>query len=336
MVETIKINNLTLCHKHGDGFVRSTLPDVCKSPSYPVPYTNVAYCRDLEDGTTTVFSHKGAMNGIKGSRFFPSYADEPGEGGGVTSGVNEHQATWLSWSPNVFMEGRPVTRLTDKMLMNRGNTISAGGYYTGDVQGKDRDVMNKLCKIACKCKDKGRRQNCVEKELMLKNPDPMNGLWPEVLMDYDGDYRVTKAGNPSRQRAVATSEASRVDAVQLTNGDATTIVEMKFKDDDFFGDQEKRLNRIAAANGLKLQVLIVEKQCTCTDDDEEKAPVVVPVAQSQKEEEDDSVLSWVKAHPWKSIGIGVGAVAISACVAGTAGICAGGLAAGGIAAAASN
>ena len=150
MVETVRINALALCHKNSDGWTRSTAPDVCLSPVDPVPYTNIAYSRDLEDGTTTVFSNGHAMNGIKGSRFFPSYGDEPGTGGGVISGVNQHEATWLSWSPDVFMEGRAVTRLTDKMFMNRRNTVSIGGYYTKNP--KDR-LMNELCDVACDCRD---------------------------------------------------------------------------------------------------------------------------------------------------------------------------------------
>ncbi|MER0240398.1 PAAR-like domain-containing protein [Fulvimarina sp. MAC8] len=92
-----------------------------------MPFTNVAFAKDLAKGTTSVFSHGGAMNGVKGSEFYKSIGDEPGVGGGVKSGVNLHRATFLSWSPNVLMEGRPVTRLTDKMLLNKGNTISAGG-----------------------------------------------------------------------------------------------------------------------------------------------------------------------------------------------------------------
>lgn len=147
MTETVLINKLSLCHKHSTGWVRSTLPDVCKSPVSPVPYTNVAYAKDLADGTVTVFSHGGAMNGIKGSRFAVSTGDEGGTGGGVVSGVNLHQATWLSWSPNVFMEGRAVTRLTDKMLLNKGNTVSLAGYTTWKPGSNEA----KICDIACAC-----------------------------------------------------------------------------------------------------------------------------------------------------------------------------------------
>ncbi|MCF1434270.1 DUF4150 domain-containing protein [Agrobacterium vitis] len=77
MQETVSINGLTLCHKHSDGWVRSTLPDLCISQDKPVPYTNTAYARDLAKGTTTVFSHGGAMNGITGSEFYRSFGDEP-------------------------------------------------------------------------------------------------------------------------------------------------------------------------------------------------------------------------------------------------------------------
>src|ERR1700734_1050274 len=99
MAETVAINGLTLCHKNSSGFVRSTLPDVCYSPVHPVPYTNTAYATTLADGTTTVLAHGGAMNGILGSRFATSIGDEPGTGGGVVSGVNMSEATFISFSP---------------------------------------------------------------------------------------------------------------------------------------------------------------------------------------------------------------------------------------------
>ncbi len=66
MKETVGINGLSLCHKHSDGWVRSTLSDVCKAPKKPVPFTNATFAKDLAKGTTTVFPHKGAMNGVKG------------------------------------------------------------------------------------------------------------------------------------------------------------------------------------------------------------------------------------------------------------------------------
>ncbi|MGX9979070.1 DUF4150 domain-containing protein [Methylobacterium fujisawaense] len=148
MVDTIVVNGLYMCHKNSEGLTRSTLPDVCKSPVQPAPYTNVAFGRDLYNGTVTVRSHGGAPNGVKGSEFHTSIGDEPGVGGGVKSGTVKAEATWLSWSPNVFMEGQPVTRHTDKMLMNHGNTISAGGYQ---VRSAANNKEQEICNIACYC-----------------------------------------------------------------------------------------------------------------------------------------------------------------------------------------
>lgn len=148
MVDTVVVNGLFMCHQHSEGSTRSTLPDVCKSPVQPVPYTNVAFAKDLRKGTESVRSHGGASNGVKGSEFYKSIGDELGVGGGIKSGTLKAEATWLSWSPNVFMEGRPVTRHTDKMLMNHGNTISAGGYQ---VRAAKNSKEQAICNIACLC-----------------------------------------------------------------------------------------------------------------------------------------------------------------------------------------
>lgn len=200
MNETIRINGITLCHKNSSGYVRSTLPDVCLTPPkpVPVPYTNTAFSRDLANGTKTVFSHGGAMNGVRGSRFAKSIGDEPGSSGGIKSGTHLHEATFLSWSPNVFMEGRAVTRLTDKMLLNKGNTVSVGGYKTHLPEGHPERY---LCEVGCRCyaihrprnrvtetidaidqlvprddeKSPGRYQRCVDASIRAQYPNTVLG-----------------------------------------------------------------------------------------------------------------------------------------------------------------
>nr|WP_236012942.1 DUF4150 domain-containing protein [Methylobacterium ajmalii] len=249
--ETVKINDLTLCHKHSAiGFVRATLPDVCRSPVAPVPYANVAYARDLENGTVTVRSHGGAMNGVKGSRFYPSYDDEPGTGGGVTSGVNRHEATWLSWSPNVFMEGRPVTRLTDKMLMNRGNTVSVGEYQTRKPVGKEVYI----CEIACPCyvKNKNfcasnRYSICFTKDVRSRYPEVVagdpgsgTGLASEIgfwdpLNPKNLPGSTTPPGGiigPNKLFPFWRNSGSRwIDAIYIQDGQMTDMWDIKFGDD---------------------------------------------------------------------------------------------------------
>jgi hypothetical protein len=276
MQETISVNGLTLCHKNSDGWVRSTLPDVCKSPDKPIPYTNVAYSRDLAKGTTTVFSHGGAMNGVKGSEFYRSFGDEPGVGGGVTSGVNKHRATFLSWSPNVFMEGRNVTRLTDRMLLNKGNTISAGGYFTGALTGTDKATADLLCSIACGCK--GDKQVCVDLAVKGMPKTPRNGLYSEVTFDPAGNMYTTPDGAPMTRMGVP---GSRLDIIKVANGQPIEFIEMKFAGDRFRGSQRRRYDALAAQRGKMLQEITIEKDCMCDDSKRQTQPS--PVTAPQKE-----------------------------------------------------
>lgn len=126
---TININGLTLCHKGSGGVSHNTLPDVCKTPGEgtPVPYENEAYSADLVKGTVSVFADGGNMIANMGSQFARSVFDEQGSMGGVKSGTNKAEAEWISHSFDVFFEGKPACRLTDKMFMNHRNTVNMAG-----------------------------------------------------------------------------------------------------------------------------------------------------------------------------------------------------------------
>ena len=274
MIETVGINGLTLCHKHSDGWVRSTLPDVCKAPTIPVPFVNVAFAKDLAKGTKTVFSHGGAMNGIKGSEFSKSIGDEPGVGLGVKSGTQLHRATWLSWSPDVFMEGQPVTRLTDRMLMNNGNTISAGGYFTGPVTGASKATLDLLCNIACNCIAAGTaRQNCVHAAIKLTPKSSGTGLYSEVTFDPAGNMMRHADGSPMTRMGVA---GSRLDVLTMAGGAPIEFIEMKFGADSMGPGQRARYQRIAQRHGRPLQEIWVDRDCTCANATPVPVPVPVP------------------------------------------------------------
>jgi Domain of unknown function (DUF4150) len=124
---TINVNNLSLCHKGSGGSTTATLPDVCKSPSIPIPYPNIAFSSDLIDGTTTIVADGGNMCANFGSQFYKSIGDEPGVGGGVVSSTFMKEATWITFSFDVKMEGRATCRLTDKMFQNHQNTVDLAG-----------------------------------------------------------------------------------------------------------------------------------------------------------------------------------------------------------------
>src|ERR1700712_5200499 len=138
MSVTINVNGLTLCHKGSGGVATATIPDVCKTPSpggpVSVPYPNVAFSKDLTKGTKTIKVDGGHMAGHQASEFSRSTGDEPGTAGGVKSSVNMKEATWLTFSFDVKLEGEGATRLTDKMLMNHGNTMCCAGVLQTFLQ----------------------------------------------------------------------------------------------------------------------------------------------------------------------------------------------------------
>jgi uncharacterized protein DUF4150/glycoside hydrolase-like protein len=126
---SINVNDLSMVHEDSGGVSTATLPDVCLTPPdfAPVPYPNVALSRDLSGGSSLVTADGGHSIALAGSSFARSAGGEPGSAGGVTSGVQGKEATFLTHSFDVLVEGRGVARLTDKMLHNRGNTIDCAG-----------------------------------------------------------------------------------------------------------------------------------------------------------------------------------------------------------------
>ncbi len=131
------VNSLSTVHQGSGGMAMATPPDVCMTPGpsgppMPVPYPNIAMSTDLVGGTTTVMVNDQLV-ATQPSKFIRSSGDEPGVAGGVMSGVNMQQASWLMSSPTVTMEDAPVCRLSDKMLMNMSNTACVSGEVQAPV-----------------------------------------------------------------------------------------------------------------------------------------------------------------------------------------------------------
>ncbi len=139
MAVTININGLTLAHRGSNGTAIATLPDVCKTPApggpIPLPYPNIAVSADIAKGTKTVTFDGGKMAAHQASEIAKSTGDEPGTVGGVKSGTNLKEATWLTYSMDVKLEGEGASRLTDKLLMNHGNTMCCAGFLQTFLQG---------------------------------------------------------------------------------------------------------------------------------------------------------------------------------------------------------
>ena len=175
MSHTVAANGLTISHKGTPGYEKNTTPDVCLTPSgpVPVPYSIISYSSDLIRGSTTVFADGGNSIAIKGSAHRIGYGDAPGTLKGVISKTNLHESTWITYSPNVYVESRNICRLSDKLFMNNKNCIAASGHYEPPAQLSE--LVKELCKIFCetreewhKCKSKPGAK-CDRPSLTAKN-----------------------------------------------------------------------------------------------------------------------------------------------------------------------
>ncbi len=121
------INGMSVVTKDSDGTVVA-FPDVCKTPVgsavVPIPYPNVAKSGDLDKGSKTV-KINGASVCLKDSNFKKSTGNEAGTAGGVMSGVNKGKAHPITYSFDVFIEGKPVVRNMDLFVNNDYNTPPA-------------------------------------------------------------------------------------------------------------------------------------------------------------------------------------------------------------------
>lgn len=268
---TININGLTLCHKDSGGVVRNTLPDVCKTPAAknkPLPYPKIVFSKDLAKGTNTVKADGGHMCAIRGSEFSTAIGDEPGLGGGANSGTHLHRETWLSWSPDMFMEDKPARRLSDMMLMNNGNTVSRGGLNQPPLTLEQIDEL--LCAAACECKAALLFQRCVANKIREHvfggdYPCPGSRIWSEVSIQVrDGAWEIIRnsAGTGPISHPITPGGGIRADTVAVHSaGQPTRMIEMKFPVDSFNAnpnpmDPNNACNRAAEDLG-------VENDCPC-------------------------------------------------------------------------
>ena len=289
MSVTINVNNLSLVHKGSGGVSVATLPDVCKTPpnSIPVPYPNVALSSNLAKGTTTVKADGGNMCANSGSQFSRSTGDEPGALGGVKSGTFAREATWITYSFDVKLEGKGACRLTDKMFQNHQNTVNMAGVLQKPLLAKHRGLLKAdpglkvyleaLCNMMCLVHNRrGDKQRFIAKGLKeieaetrgacpLRQEVPFN---PTTVMPYMSrtrgqewrattnwfirghlrpDVLITLGGRPGRDN--------------ITNN-IRAVVEMKFNDADTPHSKRQRrdFRRMFRQKFIEMEA---GKQCKC-------------------------------------------------------------------------
>lgn len=175
MTVTINVNGLTLCHRGSEGVTHNTLPDICKTPKKgkPKPFDNEAYSKDLADGTTTVFADGGHMIANFGSIFATSIYDEGGSLGGIISGTHLAEADFITHSFDVFLEGKPACRLTDKMWMNHRNTVNMAGLWQKELPPS---LVEQICIAICLCREKSMPTATEVGEVLERVGDAVRGV----------------------------------------------------------------------------------------------------------------------------------------------------------------
>ena len=161
MSVTIMANGLTICHKGSGGSAKNSTPDVCKTPTsggpVPIPYMIVSLSSDLVRGSTTVKADGGYSIANKGSAHSRCTGDEAGTVKGVVSGTQLDESTWITYSPNVLVQGKNICRKTDKLHMNKKNCMSGvGGEYEVPLSVTD-PILQELCRVFCEAREEWHR-----------------------------------------------------------------------------------------------------------------------------------------------------------------------------------
>lgn len=121
-------NDNEICSKAADGKA-IVAPDLCWSPPAPpagpvlIPYSNTAFAKDLENGSTTVFICETPVALRDVSYLANSTGNEPATrqlGMGLATHTIKGKAFFTAWSPDVKIEGLNVCRHCDPMTHNHG------------------------------------------------------------------------------------------------------------------------------------------------------------------------------------------------------------------------
>jgi len=215
MAVTIHVNGKSnsLVHKGSMGIAKSTIPDVCKTPTpsgpVPIPYpVIVSMSSDLVKGTKKVKVDGRKSAAVKGSEFSRCTGDEPGTVGGIKSSTNMKEATWILYSFDVKLEGKNACRLSDKMLMNHGNTACLAGLDQAPVSGEKLTELIKKCDESKKVFENAKKANG-GKDPKVETGTPSTGFGGEVDLK-TGEITISDKNDGCQQIQTATFEMNRL------------------------------------------------------------------------------------------------------------------------------
>ena len=235
MANQVYANGMEIACKAASGKSVAAFPDTCLSPPsppagpVPIPYPNTAYASDTTNGSTTVMISGQEVMLKDSSTFKKSTGDEAATkslGMGVVTHAIQGEASFISWSMDVEIEGQNVDRHLDQMLHNEqcnpANTtpwvyLDESAFGTEPACADDRKKMNKACEGSQKKKNTERHCPGVlnvpkqtQRDQMDKSPSKRIGAFAphaDTIEDEEGS-RTAKAA------AAAEAEADGSKCVQ--------------------------------------------------------------------------------------------------------------------------
>ncbi|MBL8300006.1 MAG: DUF4150 domain-containing protein [Rhodanobacteraceae bacterium] len=161
-------NGNEIASKAANGRSAAAFPDVCFSPptpppsGVPVPYPNTCFAKDISNGSRTVFIKRKEIAIEDKAYFKTSTGDEPATPAlkkGVISSKIKGRCYFMSWSPNVKVEGLCVDRHLDTVTHNHRNPPNAlvqkyRSIFTNDAAcAQDNTEIKNKCKTSNKPND---------------------------------------------------------------------------------------------------------------------------------------------------------------------------------------
>lgn len=169
MATHVYANSNEIASKSADGSSKHAFPDVCHTPpatasptpikpfppGVPIPYPNSCHASDITNGSRTVFILGKEIALENHSYFSVSEGDDAATkklAKGIISGAVKGRCFFQTWSPNVKVEGRAVTRHLDLVSHNHKNPMNTELFpYLSEK--KDREPcartekrINEACK----------------------------------------------------------------------------------------------------------------------------------------------------------------------------------------------
>jgi hypothetical protein len=168
MATHVYANSNEIASKSADGSSRHAFPDVCHTPpatasptpikpfppGVPIPYPNSCHASDITNGSRTVFILGKEIALENHSYFSVSEGDDAATkklAKGIISGAVKGRCFFQTWSPNVKVEGRAVTRHLDLVSHNHKNPSNTGLFpYLSNAATtryckKENDRIKKAC-----------------------------------------------------------------------------------------------------------------------------------------------------------------------------------------------